>query len=146
MTTTADAVAGKATASPVKRLWAPATASAVVLSATLYTGLGDPYSEGHFPGCMWVALSGFWCPGCGGLRATHELFHGDVAAALALNPVVVLVILPLGVVALALWWRSAWMGRPFPRIPMWLAIGLPSALAVFWVARNIPVLEPFLAP
>lgn len=76
----------------------------------------------------------------------HELAHGDVFAALALNPVVVLLILPGIAITLALWWRSAWQGRKAPSVPRWLVIGAPVLLGVYWVARNIPALEPFLAP
>ncbi|WP_152649255.1 DUF2752 domain-containing protein [Demequina flava] len=142
----ADAATRGANRSRGRRLVAPAAASAVLLSLTIYNAQGDPYSAGHFPGCMWLGLTGMWCPGCGGLRATHELAHGDIAAAMALNPVVVVLILPMIAGGLLLWWANAWRGKPFPRIPLWAAIAVPVFLGVFWVLRNIPALEPFLAP
>ncbi|MDE0573189.1 DUF2752 domain-containing protein [Demequina sp. B12] len=146
MSAWADAATPGTSRSRVRRLMAPAAASALAMGATAYNAWGDPYAPGHFPGCMWLALTGMWCPGCGGLRATHELAHGDVWAALALNPVVVVVILPLLATLIVLWWVAAWRGTALPRIPLWLAVGLPVLLAVFWVLRNIPVLQPFLAP
>ena len=76
----------------------------------------------------------------------HELARGDLGAALALNPVVVLVIVPLGVALVVAWFRAAGRGARAPDIPVWLAIAVPVALMVFWVVRNIPFLEPWLAP
>ncbi|WP_084129774.1 DUF2752 domain-containing protein [Demequina sp. NBRC 110055] len=144
--TMADAVVAQSPPSPGRRLAAPLAASAIVTSAAVYTALANPYQEGFFPSCMWLSLTGHWCPGCGGLRAVHELAHGDVGAALALNPVAVLVVLPLGIALLVAWLRAGWQGRSGPRIPMWVAIALPVVFGAFWIARNIPALEPFLAP
>ena len=146
MTTTADAAAGTTSASRPRRLAAPLAASAVLAAGTVYTALADPYRAGFFPPCLFLAASGHWCPGCGGLRAVHELTHGDVNAALGMNPVVVLLIVPAGVALLVAWLRTAWRGGRAPRIPLTLAIGIPVMLGVFWVLRNIPVLEPYLAP
>ena len=142
----ADAVVAQAPPSPGRRLTAPIAASAIAVSAWAYTALADPYQEGFFPSCMWLSLTGHWCPGCGGLRAVHELAHGDVVAALALNPLAVLVIIPLGVALVFAWLRAGWQGRSGPRIPVWTAVAIPALLVVFWVARNVPTLEPFLAP
>ena len=54
----------------------------------------DPATAGFYPPCLFRSLFGFQCPGCGSLRAAHQLLHGDVAAAWALNRTVV-VALPL---------------------------------------------------
>lgn len=142
----ADAVVARAPGSPARRLTAPLTASAILVSAWTYTALANPYTDGFFPSCMWLSLTGHWCPGCGGLRAVHELAHGDVGAALALNPLAVLVIIPLGVILIGAWLRAGWRGHAAPRIPLWVAVALPVVFMVFWVARNIPALEPLLAP
>lgn len=143
---TADARVDTARATRPRRLVVPVVASAVLAAATAYTALADPYRAGFFPSCPYVALTGHWCPGCGGLRAVHELAHGDVAAALGMNPVVVLLIIPAILLLLAAWWRAGWKGASAPRVPTWLAIAIPAFLMVFWVARNIPALEPYLAP
>lgn len=130
----------------VRRLWSPVVASGVLIGATVYTALADPYREGFFPSCIFLAASGHWCPGCGGLRAVHELANGDVLAALALNPLVVLAIVPLGIALMIAWFVAVTRGGTAPRIPVWLAIAVPAGLMVFWVVRNIPALEPWLAP
>jgi len=50
----------------------------------------DPAGHGFYPRCYFKALTGWSCPGCGGLRAVHQLLHGHVAQAFRLNPLFVL--------------------------------------------------------
>ena len=57
----------------------------------------NPAESPFYPRCLFRSTTGLLCPGCGGLRATHQLLHGHIAAAWALNPLAVL-LLPL------LWW------------------------------------------
>lgn len=85
------------------------------------------------------------CPGCGGLRATHELAHGDVAAAWAYNPLVV-VAFPLLAALLVRWFRDAARDDPPWSPPTWLALVVVGGLAAFWVLRNVPALQPYLGP
>src|SRR5512140_1540078 len=68
-------------------LWALAllgTAAALVLFSL------DPATVGIYPVCYFHRLTGLQCPGCGGLRAAHQLLHGHVVAALRLNAFLVL--------------------------------------------------------
>lgn len=63
----------------------------------------DPYGETIFPPCILLSTVGIQCPGCGGTRAMYSLLQGDVAASLAMNPLVIagylaLVIALIGVV------------------------------------------------
>jgi len=37
------------------------------------------------PPCLFTAIFGVQCPGCGSLRALHALAQGDLTAALAFN-------------------------------------------------------------
>jgi len=46
----------------------------------------DPAVTIWFPSCPLFALTGWLCPLCGSLRAVHALLHGNVEAALRLNP------------------------------------------------------------
>jgi hypothetical protein len=46
----------------------------------------DPAASSFYPSCPLRALTGLLCPLCGGLRAAHELLHGRVLEAAALNP------------------------------------------------------------
>jgi hypothetical protein len=45
----------------------------------------DPARVHFFPPCVFHALTGLQCPGCGSTRALHHLLHGDVAGAFRLN-------------------------------------------------------------
>ena len=46
----------------------------------------DPAAAAFYPSCPLRALTGLLCPFCGSLRAAHELLHGRVLEAAALNP------------------------------------------------------------
>jgi hypothetical protein len=118
-----------------------------LLAGTAWVGLGDPNQGGFFPKCVFYQATGHWCPGCGGLRAVHDLLHGDFAGAIRMNVVVTLVILPLSVFGLGWWWlRGLGFKVPVPRISSRVAWILPTLLFAFWILRNIPALEPYLAP
>jgi len=126
---------------------APLATAAVVGAALAVLALRDPHVAGSYGECPLVAFTGLWCPLCGGLRATWDLLHGDVAGAWSMN-VVVTVALPVLVVAWG-WWLAvrvrartlpAWVRSP--RLPV-VALGL---LVVFGVLRNLPALAPVLAP
>ncbi|HEX8006255.1 MAG TPA: DUF2752 domain-containing protein, partial [Trebonia sp.] len=68
-----------------RRSLAPAGVAAITVAATGYVAAVDPNAAGHYPLCPFLAVSGFYCPGCGTLRAVHALAHGDPLAALGLN-------------------------------------------------------------
>ena len=59
----------------------------IVAAVVLY--VFDPATAGFYPVCALHEMTGLQCPGCGGLRAMHQLSHGHVAAAWRLNPFVV---------------------------------------------------------
>src|SRR5881227_1045193 len=50
----------------------------------------DPATSGVFPPCPLHYLTGFYCPGCGSLRTVHQLLHGHLYAAWAMNPLSVI--------------------------------------------------------
>lgn len=60
--------------------------------------LFDPATAGFYPPCLFSALFGRECPGCGSLRAIHQLLHGNLDAAWALNRAIVIA-MPLAVLA-----------------------------------------------
>ena len=54
----------------------------------------DPATtSGIYPPSLSRELGGFYCAGCGTLRALHQLLHGNIHTALRLNPLL-LVVLP----------------------------------------------------
>jgi hypothetical protein len=106
---------------------------AVVAGCLTYIGIADPHRPGFlFPGCPFKQLTGWDCPACGGLRMTHDLLHGDVAAAVADN-VFLLVGLPL----LALWFAVRWrLGRRL--MPIAAVAVLIVTVTAWTVVRNLP--------
>ena len=113
-----------------------AAASAAAVLTTV--GVVDPNQPGHYPTCPFLAVTGYWCPGCGSLRALHALAHGDVVTALARNPLTVVATAGL-LVGYVVWVRRLWQGRPRSWVaPAWLLYGLLALVLVFWVVRNLP--------
>lgn len=113
--------------------------------ASVALRLRDPHVSGSWGFCPSAAL-GFWCPGCGGLRAVNDLSHGDVAAAASSNLLLV-ALLPVAVVALGAWLVVRWRGTPW-RWPRRAAVAgwvLLAASGMFTLLRNTP-LAPWLAP
>ncbi len=97
----------------------------------------DPARAGFYPVCFFHQTTGLLCPGCGGLRAMHQLLHGHWAAAFALNPLVVIG-LPL-VAAICLRWLLGRLRHQPVRWelrPRWFWAGL-ALLLLFGIARNL---------
>jgi len=130
----------------LRHWFVPAGVVTALAVATAYTAARNPYEAGAFPSCAFYSASGWYCPGCGGLRAAHELLHGDVVASLAMNPLVLLLVVPL-VLAGTTWWLARVTGLKVPELRMTTAQAwvLPIFLGAFWVVRNLPGLE-FLRP
>ena len=77
------------------KLYSALGTGALLVGALAYIGIADPHQPGSvFPPCPFKLLTGWNCPACGGLRMTHDLLHGDLAAAVMDN-VFLLVGLPL---------------------------------------------------
>lgn len=128
------------------------TSASLLVAAMVFGGAWllrsfDPsVAGGLFPQCLFLAVTGFYCPGCGVTRALHALAHLDVARAFAMNALVVAglpVLAWMGVQAAR--GRSARVAGPLRVLfdgRAWIA-----ALALFGIARNLPW-EPFasLAP
>ena len=102
-----------------------------------YLALANPHDPSVLmPTCPTKLLTGLDCPGCGGLRMTHDLLHGDLVGAAHSN-VFLLAMLP---VAAALLWaatRARWQGRGL-RIPMGWGYSILTVAVVFTVVRNLP--------
>lgn len=103
------------------------------LGALTYIGAVDPHRPGAvFPFCPFKFLTGWNCPACGGLRMTHDVLHGNLAAA-AVDNVFVLVGLPV-LLLWALMRRSR--GQQVFTTPVLVTVG--TAAVVWTVVRNLP--------
>ncbi len=108
------------------------------VGAVAVLGRVDPNAAGNpLPPCPFYALTGIWCPGCGSTRCLHALVHLDLPQAMAMNPLLVLALVPMVIMALhgAGLWPARWqplvkqIARPIP----WLVL-----ISAFWVLRNLP--------
>lgn len=121
---------------------------AAVAAGVVILTVFDPANSGIFPPCPVHYLTGWFCPGCGSLRAIHQLLHGDFRTAWAMNPLTVL-LLPFIGYGLASQALFVLTGRSLPRVflsAVWIR-ALCIAIVLFGILRNVP-LYPFelLAP
>lgn len=112
----------------------------VVAGVATTLAVMDPNEPGHYPTCPFLAVTGAYCPGCGSLRACHDLLHGDLMGALARNP---LAVLALPYLAAAAWtWVGKELGHPPQRsstsLPPWVIWAILAVVIAYWVARNVP--------
>ncbi len=118
-------------------MWLSAYGLGGLTLSALYAGTGlglvDPLR----------ALTGWWCPLCGGTRMGAELLHGHVAAAFGYNPLAFIgLIVAIG---LGLVWTVESLGGPALRPPgvvrrltanrIWVGVGVISL--IFMIARNV---------
>jgi hypothetical protein len=108
----------------------------------------DPATSGVFPPCPVRYLTGWYCPGCGSLRALHALLHGDLRRAWAMNPLMVTVF-PYVCYGLASQMLSALGRTGLPQVVLpanWIRV-FAIAVILYGVARNLSM-HPFnlLAP
>jgi hypothetical protein len=142
MSTTKDTPQRPATSVPTaRRRGALRLPALVVVAAAAVVGViaaVDPNQAGHYPTCPFLAATGYYCPGCGSLRAIHDLAHGDLGGALSRNPLTVVALAGL-VIAWVVWARRLWRGqlRTWAAPPVFL-YGLLTLVLAFWALRNVP--------
>jgi hypothetical protein len=99
----------------------------------------DPATHGFYPRCFFQMMTGWDCPGCGGLRATHQLLHGHWREAFVLNPLFVVALPILGCfLARPLLARAS--GKKIPRMfsnTIWVWIAAVIVIG-FGILRNFP--------
>jgi len=112
--------------------------SALLLAGAAILYFFNPAQFGFYPACLLYKTTGLLCPGCGTLRATHQLLHGHVIAAIRFNALLVssLPFAAYGCIRAA---RERAANKPalaWVR-PSWLWLGL-AVLIVFAILRNLP--------
>ena len=114
-------------------------AGVLTVLAGLILFLFDPTRYQFYPVCAFHQVTGLLCPGCGSLRAMHQLLHGNLASAFHFNPFLILT-LPIAAAYFGFsYCRPAPLSEP-SRCAVhwkWWWIFLVLALA-FTVWRNIP--------
>jgi hypothetical protein len=117
----------------------------LLLAGFVYLYAFEPGKTGFFPPCMFRALTGLTCPGCGSTRAMHQILHGHFVAAFMLNPLFLLAI-PFLLYALFRYSVAVMRGerpRPNALAPSYI-YALFVVVVSFWVFRNTPF-YPFVS-
>ena len=99
----------------------------------------DPNRSGFYPICLFHKVTGLNCPGCGGLRALHQLTHGNFVTAFHCNPLL-MVLLPFITFMTLRWFirgREAFVGNTvlFRPAALWILLAITL---LFTVLRNLP--------
>lgn len=123
----------------------PAVVAAIAAAGAVAVQVRDPAVPGSWgPAgiglCPLHAVTGLWCPGCGGLRAVADLVDLDVVAAIGHNGPAVLLVVVLAV-AWVRWVVDRWQGRPAPRMIVLSSTASTAvlwSLALFTLVRNTP--------
>jgi hypothetical protein len=112
--------------------------AAAVLGSGAILFFFDPSKHGFYPICLFHALTGWNCPGCGGTRAAYQLLHGHLLRALQDNALFVLALATL------LIWGAWFLAQRLRRRPVaWALPGkvlwaLLFVTLAFTVLRNLP--------
>jgi len=116
-------------------------------AASLLLFFFEPGRYPFYPRCLFHQTTGLLCPGCGSLRAMHQLLHGHLVAAVHLNALLVLSLPPVCWVAGRSFLRRLKGQSQMPDFhPAWLWAGLVMGLS-FGVLRNLPFAHAlWLAP
>ena len=94
-----------------------------------------PEGQFFYPRCSFHEMTGWLCPGCGGLRSVHALMHGRLGEAARCNALFV-----IGTPPVAAWWGwhrfRTGRGPAFGQRCVWWLFAISM---VFTVVRNLPV-------
>jgi len=120
----------------------------IIIAASVTLFYYNPASSDLYPPSPFRVLTGLYCPGCGTLRALHQLLHGHLITAFGLNPLM-LISLPFLIGSYLNYGVEAITGKSLWQIfiPAKLIWFLLQVVIAYWVVRNIPF-HPFswLAP
>ena len=96
----------------------------IPLAAVIALAAFDPSTTWWFPSCPFHALTGWLCPLCGSLRALHALLTGAPLAALAFNPLTIVLL-------------TAWIIARSRTLAFCLSARGLALVAAFGVLRNL---------
>ena len=100
--------------------------------------LFNPVEHSFYPVCYFHAATGLQCPGCGSLRAMHQLLHGHLFEAARLNLLLILCLPYLGWCSIQFAIsRRRGLQTTFAIRSVWLWMFFFAAV-VFTVLRNLP--------
>lgn len=111
---------------PVARTWLDRWGPVVILAGiALSVMIRDPHAPGSWAICPTYGIFGIYCPGCGSLRAMHDLVAGRVVESIGHNALLlpgILFVVASAIKAPARWWSMVWL----------------VVLVGFTLVRNVP--------
>jgi len=113
----------------------PIVAAPVILFIVAW--FADPKMSGWLPQCPLHEFTGLYCPGCGLTRAAHQLAHGHVRAALAVNPLALVLAVIASYVFVCELVNALGTQIQYPRFIYRWHWAFWALIAAFGVARNI---------
>jgi len=118
------------------------------LSLAVFYFFINPNDVNFLPECPLYFTTGFYCPGCGSQRATHQLLNFNIFGVLQQNVLYFISLLILGYHFIVTGCNGIFKKQLYnyvyhPKTPL-VILGV---IVVFWILRNIPY-YPFslLAP
>lgn len=112
---------------------------AVFVTAFSAVFIFNPAKSKIFPPCLFKTITGFYCPGCGSLRAVHQLMHGHFIEAFRLNPLMVLfavIMVVIFIVFLIPSEKIKHLRSKFSKMP--IALIVLVIIIAYWILRNLP--------
>lgn len=121
---------------------APAAVAGAAVAGIGLLSVLDVTDSPVLPPCPFRALTGLWCPFCGGTRSLDALVAGDLATAVGFNLLVVLAI-PLVTADWVRWTAGRARGRrtTFLNVSTRALAVLATLALVYAVLRNLPGME-----
>ncbi|MEV0250139.1 DUF2752 domain-containing protein [Nocardia sp. NPDC050712] len=125
--------------SGLRALAAPLLTAAAGLGAVTLLHFRDPHVEGSYGLCPVYALSGIYCPGCGGMRAVHNFTEGRLIDSLHSNLIAIPLLLAFAALV-GMWTMRAWRGErmTIPHVNRPALIVVFILVVVYSVLRNTP--------
>jgi hypothetical protein len=113
--------------------------TAAVLGVAALFFFFDPRQGGLYPICLFHKFTGLECPGCGSLRALHELTHGNFLAAFHCNPLLITLLPMMGYLGIR--WLKGGRSRIASDVQLTgpaVAWTMLAVTVTFGVLRNLP--------
>jgi hypothetical protein len=100
--------------------------------------LFNPAEYHFYPVCWFYRTTGLLCPGCGGLRAMHQLSHGHVLEALRFNAAAVAGIPFVAAYAWRRFQTRQQLRAHSPRRTSLIVCAVVALILIFGIVRNLP--------
>ncbi|MFC9892908.1 DUF2752 domain-containing protein [Nocardia sp. NPDC127579] len=122
-----------------RALPAPLLTAAAGIGAVALLHFRDPHVDGSYGYCPLYFATGIYCPGCGGMRAVHNLTDGRIIDSLHSNLLAIPLLVTFAMVV-GLWTVRAWRGQrmTIPQVNRPALVITLILVVIYSVLRNTP--------